>query len=404
MEKLHGTFQLNKEESIHSWYPYLAGFSAEFVREKIREFNLDKNSKIFDPFAGVGTTLLVAKMSGIFSEGVEINPFASFVSDTKLYLEHDVGGLQKKKEDLLKLIRKEDYNLIDIGDMPALLKRAFSPIILKKLRMIRNTIYLEKQQQIKNLFLLALISILKEVSNYKNFSPYLEARKEKIEDANVINLFSNKLNSMVEDVSNVNNKIHSKVYNLDARNLSFLESKFDLIVTSPPYLNNWDYSWITKIELLFMEIAENKQELNEKVRNKLVTSSTYLLNKNSGKGSILPTSNVKIEIESLVLKLNKIRVKRGKNAKKYDLMVCDYFNDIYLILKELRKIMNKGANSLWVVGDSALYGVHVPTDELIGKISELVGFRYKGCKILRDRMATRHDLKLRESVVVMEKK
>jgi hypothetical protein len=404
MSDLHGTFQLNKEEQIHSWYPYLAGFSAEFVREKIKEFNLDENSKIFDPFAGVGTTLLVAKMGGIFSEGVEINPFASFVSDTKLYLEHDIKELQERKENILELIGKEDYNLTEIGDMPALLKRAFSPIILKKLRMIRNVIYLEKKQQIKNLFLLALISILKEVSNYKNFSPYLEPRKEKIEDAEVIKLFSNKLNVMVEDASDINNETHSKVYTLDARDLSFLESKFDLIVTSPPYLNNWDYSWITKIELLFMEIAEDRQELNETIRNKLVTSSTYLLNKNSGKGSILPSSNVKTEIEKLVLKLKETRTKRSKNAKKYDLMVCDYFNDIYLILKELSGVMNKGANSLWVVGDSALYGVHIPTDELIGKISELVGFRCNGCKILRDRRATRHDIKLRESVVAMEKK
>ena len=183
MNNLHGTFQLNKEERIHSWYPYLAGFSAEFVREKIREFNINENSKIFDPFAGVGTTLLVAKMNGIYSEGVEINPFASFVADTKLYLEHDIDKLQERKEIFLNSIKDKDYNLTEIEDMPKLLQRAFSPNILKKLRMIRNMIYLEGTQEIKNLFLLALISILKEVSNYKNFSPYLEPRKEKIDDA-----------------------------------------------------------------------------------------------------------------------------------------------------------------------------------------------------------------------------
>ena len=41
--------------------------------------------------------------------------------------------------------------------------------------------------------------------------------------------------------------------------------------------------------------------------------------------------------------------------------------------------------------------------EIIGKISEVVGFEFEEIDILRERRATRHNIKLRESIVVMKK-
>ncbi len=402
--ELFGTFQLNKEKEIHSWYPYLAGFSAEFVRKMIERYNITPIHKIFDPFAGVGTTLLVAKQNNIFSEGTEINPFAVFVSNTKLFLNHNPEELLKKKEDLLKRIKQDTYEKKNIDELPELLKRVFSQTILRKLILIKDEILKEPYEPARDLFLLALIRILKDVSNCENFSPYLEFKTIKIYDANVIEKFKIQLEKMISNVTAFRNNTHAVVYNNDARNLSFLNSKFDMVVTSPPYLNNWDYTWITKIELFFMGFAKNNRELTLNIRNKLIKNSTYVLqNVSNRNGLIIPDSEVKNTIIQLSYKLEYERKNKGQHAKKYDIMIKEYFSDIYIILNELYKIMADNSYSIWVVGDSALYGIHIPTDEIIGKISELIGFNYKGCEIIRSRRATRHRIDLRESIVIMEK-
>ena len=84
-------------------------------------------------------------------------------------------------------------------------------------------------------------------------------------------------------------------------------------------------------------------------------------------------------------------------------MVTEYFNDMYIILKEIYKKMNYGSKNIWIIGDSGLYGEHIKTDLWIGEISKLVGFKFTKSVILRERKASRHTIKLRESVIYMEK-
>lgn len=404
MKKLEGTFQLNHNKKIHSWYPYLAGFSSDFVKNKINHYGLNSNSRIFDPFSGVGTTLVESKLNGIPSDGVEINPFVSFVANTKLEMDYEKKALLNYFDQIKKQL-SDDYKKIDINNQPDLLKRVFSDLILKKLLFLKQIIYSIRNKKTKNLLLLALITILKKVSNCKNFSPYIEMKDEALTDAEVFEIFIAKANLMIEDVYTLNNRTYSKVSLGDARNLEdFNDSYYDLILTSPPYLNNWDYSWITKIELFFLDFVKDNKDVTVKLRNNLMKSSTYVL-QNVPKNSNLklPNSKVKREINTIINKLLKQRAIRSTSAKKYDIAVTEYFNDAYLMLKENYRILKNGGSCLWVVGDSALYNVHIPTDRLLGEVSSLVGFEFQGLEFLRNRRASRHNIKLRESVIKMIK-
>jgi len=400
--QLFGTFQLNKFKEIHSWFPYLAGFSDDLVESIINEYHITKNHKIFDPFAGSGTTLLSAKQRNIFSEGTEINPFVSFVANTKLYSEYNFSEVLNEKQKIKEFTNYYiDYEITE--NIFELIENAFSPKILKKLLFLKNSILTIKNPEIKNIFLLALIVILKKVSNYKNFAPYFELKETPLDDADIFDIYFIQLTKMLNDIENYNNTTYAHVYEQSAKKLENIENKFDLILTSPPYLNNWDYSWITKIELFFLDFVKDNQDLKEKLSKKLVKSSTYLVNNSNNGDLILPKSETRKKVVKLIENLS-IQVKqRNGNAKKYDITVKEYFNDIFEILQQLNSISQPNAKNLWVVGDSSLYGVHVATDELIGEISELAGFKFKGCKILRSRKATRHNEKLRESIVIMEK-
>ena len=65
-----------------------------------------------------------------------------------------------------------------------------------------------------------------------------------IEDCDVFGLFIKKAEKMIDDVLTINNNTECKVVTGDARSLcGFKDCYYDLILTSPPYLNNWDYSW-----------------------------------------------------------------------------------------------------------------------------------------------------------------
>ena len=66
------TFVPNKNESIHNWFYYKEGYSKELIEWLVKEYKL--TGPIYDPFAGVGTTLLVAKNLGISAIGTDVSP------------------------------------------------------------------------------------------------------------------------------------------------------------------------------------------------------------------------------------------------------------------------------------------------------------------------------------------
>jgi hypothetical protein len=113
-------------------------------------------------------------------------------------------------------------------------------------------------------------------------------------------------------------------------------------------------------------------------------------------------------IRENVDKLAQIRKTKG-GKKSYDLMVTGYFNDIYLILKDVYRVLKPKTKALFVLGDSAPYGIHIPTDNLIGDIGVCIGFSSYEIEVLRARgdkwraNPQRHNVPLREGIVILEK-
>src|SRR4051812_41966094 len=80
-------FTENRNQAVHRWVPWIAGFSAGFVRDCLREYLpgvQPAQALVLDPFAGVGTTLVEASRSGFNTVGFEINPFACLAARAKL--------------------------------------------------------------------------------------------------------------------------------------------------------------------------------------------------------------------------------------------------------------------------------------------------------------------------------
>ena len=80
------SFAKNKNLPLHRWVPWVAGFSADFVEDALKNYlpSGDSNAWVLDPFAGVGTTLVESYLSGLNVVGFEINPYAALATRIKL--------------------------------------------------------------------------------------------------------------------------------------------------------------------------------------------------------------------------------------------------------------------------------------------------------------------------------
>lgn len=80
----------------HNFYRYPARFSPKLVRAAIEAFT-DPGDLVLDPFAGGGTTLVEAMVSGRHAIGADISSLATFVSEVKttIYSEAELARLTR---------------------------------------------------------------------------------------------------------------------------------------------------------------------------------------------------------------------------------------------------------------------------------------------------------------------
>ena len=65
-------FRSNETLPVHRWWPYVQGYSAEFVAGVLTAADLPADATVLDPFAGSGTTLVEARRAGARAVGTEL--------------------------------------------------------------------------------------------------------------------------------------------------------------------------------------------------------------------------------------------------------------------------------------------------------------------------------------------
>jgi hypothetical protein len=119
-------------------------------------------------------------------------------------------------------------------------------------------------------------------------------------------------------------------------------------------------------------------------------------------------STVHAELQGIIQALADMRrVKAGK--KTYDSVAAGYFEDILKVIRGAFVILKPRGQFVLVLGDSAPYGVHISTDEFIGRLGVSIGFSGYNLEVIRTRgekwahNSQRHMVPLRESIVTLVK-
>ena len=418
-----GTFHDSLRAPIHRWFKYPAGYSYKLVYAFIDSYHLTSQHWILDPFVGCGTTSVAAKERGVNSIGIEAHPFVHWVAQVKTFWEYDLERLHRRILTLINALHKqlEQSSDVDISTFPSLLHRCYSPTNLARLKVIRDTIEsFDCLEEERNFFRLALTDTLRTASSAGTGWPYIApSQYHAKQEHDALEAFIEQIQIMYDDLKQIHYKsrpdVETRLLLRDARDPYPVENdSIEMAITSPPYLNNYDYADRTRLEMYFWGWAQSWREITEKVRDKLITAATTQIRRTRFPDSPLDpdiallNKQVYLELETKVRELEQRRLSKG-GKKSYDLMVAGYFNDMVQVLKQVYRVLKPEAPFILVLGDSAPYGIHIPTEDYLGKLGIGIGFHDYHIHHLRTRgdkwghNPQRHKVALKESLLILEK-
>lgn len=399
------SFGHNRQFPLHRWVPWVAGFSAEFVNDCLRNYiakNRNETAWVLDPFAGVGTTLVEAFLHGYNVLGFEVNPYAvlavtakgeavkvntALLADYISQFEAFMGRYCSPEAELTQPVTGPPVGFSGRTQL-------FSPRVQRQVLFALDFINAIRAGAIRDLFRVAFGSVMVSFSNY-TYEPSLTRRatvgKSEIDDANVARALASKLYLMLDDtvwlqdhMASLRRKPQFKVVPrsiFGAQEELRRESFVDLVVTSPPYLNNYHYPRNTRPQIHWLGFSSKRgyEGANE----------SQSFGKFWQTVRDLPPVKLDFELRQLKKTLGRVRL---LNAEKgpyggpgWANYIATYFNDTFRFWKQLRPLLRKNGAVVVVLGNSIIQGVEVATDRFFGEIAELCGLCFEETVLLRQK-------------------
>jgi DNA modification methylase len=403
-------FSANRELPRHRWFEFKEGYSAALVGRACDEQGRKKKLRVLDPFMGSGTALVSAGFLGHSAAGIEINPFLYFAATAKCEraVKNKVDALKVVDDVLSKRPVEVPSPLEGIStftEQPGVDKWIFNRSVLRGFTALWTGI--DRRSALSKPLKLALLSTLMEVSNVRRDGKCVryakDWRKLGRTSADVRVTFRRRAAQVIEDLAEeAFERENLLAFQDDCRERlkKFETRSFDLFVTSPPYLNSFDYSDVYRPELFAGEFVSDNAELR-KIRMRTLRSHVQIKREYS---DAVESSILTPLLDSLPEKLW---------SKDIPGMIRSYFSDMKVVLEQLYRVIKTGGKGWLVVSTSAYAGVEIPVDLILADVAVKCGWSLKGVYVLRQlRAAGQHwahlepgaKPPLRESLLLLEKR
>ena len=260
----------NERLPVHRWFRFKEGFSADLLKILLESLELSgrKNLKILDPFCGVGTTLLSAqelsKSIAITALGIERNPFIHFVAQTKVrWPEMNPDTIMEIGKEILKASCPSGVEIPRLSSLTT--GRCISRHLSMRLLSVRDALRSHGHSANHAALLLGVAASVEQLSKIRKDGRALRIVTKSRQTAN--NVLLDKWPEIASDVRFMQRMVPNpsipSVRLGDGRSIAsqeIEESSLDLILTSPPYPNNIDYSEVYKLELWLLGFVSGQEK------------------------------------------------------------------------------------------------------------------------------------------------
>ncbi len=402
------SFQANKTTPFFRWFKYKEGFSRPMVDYIIGQLTV-RPGRLLDPFAGAGSSLFAARSRGWETTGIELLPVGVYAIRARLAQE------QVKLETFEKAIGrvKEEFWTSSQKAAPAfehvnITRGAFPEETEEQLHSYLS--FCRKRfndKGIRELLEFAAFAILESISFTRKDGQYLRWDKRagrsyaskdfdkgpilsfKKAILGQLDLMRNDMSDMPNDLFDnepTDNHLHEITLFEDSclTKLSEIEAnQFDLILTSPPYCNRYDYTRTYALELVFLGAGEDRIRalrqamLSCTVENKEKIDQLESFYKAKHASALFNSATTAFEhqaaLQEILRFLQSERDNERLNNPGIVRMVRNYFLEMALVIHECARVINPGGHFVMVNDNVSYNGEHVPVDLILSEFAKVAG-------------------------------
>lgn len=337
----------------HGYHRYPAKFIPQIVKKLIETYTTEKD-KIADVFAGCGTTLVESKVHGRESIGVDINPVAQLITNAKIKAiipEELAVGIETLNKKLQKFDKKRTY----FKSNHARIDYWFKKKEKNELAFIYEKIISTKNKDQQTFFLCAFSNILKNCSKWlqRGTKPQIDPLKKISNPFDAFNLQLKKMckkNTLFfnELKSNANVYTDCKIKLADARHTRIRANSIGAIITSPPYVTSYEYADIHQLTAYWFKYIKSLANFRKEFIGTFYSNNTKLKTKTE-------TSR------AIVDQLKKTDLRMASE-------VANYFNDMFEVAVEMKRILKPGGVVCLVVGNTTMKNVKIKSAEAFAEM------------------------------------
>ena len=229
-----------RAHAVEAIHPYPAKFIGDIPRALLQIIPVPRNTAVFDPFSGSGTTLVEAQRFGLSSIGIDLNPIGCLIARVK------TGAIPSELEEAAQRIsdaarsNKSPFR----WSIPNV-DHWFKQEVQKAVAALLEGINAHPLGVTHDALRLALSSILVRVSNQDSDTRYAAVAKP-VNGNDVFEQFVVACDKIKKALLARDWHLHPASV-IEANTLTFdptdLKERVGLVITSPPYPNAYEY-WL----------------------------------------------------------------------------------------------------------------------------------------------------------------
>ena len=367
--------RLSRGEGVDGWYPYYAGFSYRFAEAALVALSDGASGcVVLDPWNGSGTTTAAALGLGHSPIGIDLNAATLPLAAAKLTTRAEVKALPA-------MVRAEIDDAVRSGVRDALPKSdPLSEWLPGRLGSLARVLLSAHSQgdtpSLRPRHALATACYLSVFRGYAvdhvrtNPSWVQPAQRGRPpRNARVIEEILHRADQIAgsADSRPARRVRRTKVVEGDARRLSLPDASIDLVLTSPPYCTRIDYARKTGFEIAALLCLD---QASFRTRRDDLMGTTTIRPGNPSRTPGLPDS-VSALLEQIA------RHPSHRSAGYYARNFTQYFDDAFLAMREMSRVLKPGGRAGLVVQTSYYKEVRIDLGELYCALAHESGLEAK---------------------------